>query len=113
RHPFECEDREMTLSRIANGQYDEKPLEERSSSPIDCRDFISRMLQVEPAMRISEVDALHHSYLRNDYQSVQSSAPSSIVDENLSQLSQGLQMNNSPLGSEHATLRPRDFRRGG
>ncbi|RPA77009.1 Pkinase-domain-containing protein, partial [Ascobolus immersus RN42] len=64
RHPFDCgDDRELTLSRICNAQYDIQLLEQHSSSAFECTDFISRMLQVEPRFRISDTEALVHPYL--------------------------------------------------
>lgn len=105
--------------RIETATFDVRSIEARSTSPVECVDFISRMLQVDPSMRITETEAMSHPYLRDVRRP--SSPPSDLSDfedqieelKRLSQeLSQDLQMSNSisadnsPLGSEHATLRP-------
>ncbi|PWW72300.1 Pkinase-domain-containing protein [Tuber magnatum] len=62
--PFQGKNQDDMLRIILSGRFDLTPLEKRLGAPSHlAKDFVGRLLQVNPGMRMMEVEALRHPWL--------------------------------------------------
>lgn len=85
-HPFELGEKDDILTRVHAGKFDVELLRRNSASPAECSDFISRLIKLNPALRIHEDEALKHPWLKK----VTGSQSDDMYD--LAELSQGLRI---------------------
>ncbi|OHT08870.1 Calcium/calmodulin-dependent protein kinase type 1 [Tritrichomonas foetus] len=69
RRPFEEDEKYPLFLKVSSGQYT-FDLPEWSIVSDDCKDFIRRMLEVDPAKRITVDEALKHPWLTGEYPDV-------------------------------------------
>ena len=95
--PFEAKNQDEIYERIMTGNYDIEVLRKAGIQSQECIDFLSRLIEVNPELRIHEQDALRHPWLaQGDSDSFFSS--SMEVDDDLAQHYQRITQNYSDDG---------------
>lgn len=61
--PFEAKERDEMCERIMSGRYDVEALRKAGVLDKNCIDFLSKLLEVNPELRMTEYDAMSHPWL--------------------------------------------------
>lgn len=90
--PFEAKNQDEIYERILTGNFDIGALRKAGIQDQKCVNFLSRLIEVNPELRIKEQDALRHPWLAHDSDSFFSSME---VDDDLTMHYQRITQNNS------------------
>ena len=84
-YPFEGKDTEVNRPAILKGEYNENVLIKAGVS-LQCRDFIARLINVDPDKRMTAAQALKHPWLTQDVPNTDLSASASKLEASMASL---------------------------